>query len=748
MDAQPKMTQSKTTPFALHWTRRDTLALLFVILLAFTYRMVILAERAAAPPEISAVDPLPEGGDQRTYYQQALGFATGAFPPRTFVYQPGMAYYLRGVMLLTGSESLILLRVVGILLAALNCGLMVIIGWFATGRRAAGFLAGGILAIYPVAAFYDTDLVITSQAIILASVQLFGTIWLWRRPQQWWGALLLGLAAGASVVTRIEVAIFAPVFSLWLLAVRRDRRAFLQITLATILAILIAIPFVLHNRRGGRDSFAITPFAEQELYENNNRDASGTSGNAGPSNAANTTVDDYLSYLRKDIHLDPQRFFELQLYKSAIFLSTHEPGNNLNYQLNGIQASQALAWNPLNFPILLAAFLFGSAELFHKRKWALGSLLLSASSAYFSVVMFGAVLARIIQPIHIILIPAAAFGLLRVQDAYKGSKLRPLLLRSLPILLFISLLNTAAIYGTQHLPRDPVVNALPNGAVAQHLMYDDVLELVGWQLRDEYSPRNVLKPFQPWVVTLYWRLHQPVEFDYSFSLKYLIDETELAGIDHPLGYIVYPRIFTSEWQTGRIYVEHVGLNVKGFDGPFEQTGRIVLRVYPERNWRNLLPALDVNGNDQGEVIISRPAIRRDTGISEIEDDETQIHFGEELTLRGWQIPESAYVGETVDILTAWRTGQQQIFRSLTFSLHLFQEDDPITNVDRIPRAGTLETFSLPPNYLFDDRIQFILPDTPGVYDFRLCVYESSSNERLIASEGEHNCAYLGEIHIV
>ena len=156
-------------------------------------------------------------------------------------------------MLLTGSESLITLRVVGIALAALNCGLMVAVAWLATGRRAVGYLAGGILAIYPIAAFYDTDLVITSQAVILATAQLLGAVWLWRRPGQWWGALLLGLAAGASAVTRIEVAILAPVFSLWLLAARRDRWAFLQISLATIVALLIVTPFMQHNRRGGRD---------------------------------------------------------------------------------------------------------------------------------------------------------------------------------------------------------------------------------------------------------------------------------------------------------------------------------------------------------------------------------------------------------------------------------------------------------------------------------------------------------------
>ncbi|MCY4107163.1 MAG: hypothetical protein OXG02_10750 [Chloroflexi bacterium] len=50
--------------------------------------------------------------------------------------------------------------------------------------------------------------------------------------------------------------------------------------------------------------------------------------------------------------------------------------------------------------------------------------------------------------------------------------------------------------------------------------------------------------------------------------------------------------------------------------------------------------------------------------------------------------------------------------------------------------------------LFDDHIPMTLPTEPGTYEFRLCVYESTSKERLIASEGEHNCVNLGDVHIV
>ena len=171
-------------------TRRDALTLLGIVLLAFAYRMVILAERAAAPPEIGAIDPLPVGDQARYYNNAAFGFDTGEYPPSTFFFQPGMSYFLRALMLLTGSKDLVVLRVVCIALASLNCGLMVFVGWLATGQRSVGFIAGGILALYPVAAFYDTDFVIASQAIILATVQLLGAVWLWRRPRVWWGGRL------------------------------------------------------------------------------------------------------------------------------------------------------------------------------------------------------------------------------------------------------------------------------------------------------------------------------------------------------------------------------------------------------------------------------------------------------------------------------------------------------------------------------------------------------------------------------
>jgi hypothetical protein len=49
--------------------------------------------------------------------------------------------------------------------------------------------------------------------------------------------------------------------------------------------------------------------------------------------------DDYAAMLIADILRDPLRFVELQAHKMGLYWSSHEPGNNLDYFLNGKLAS-------------------------------------------------------------------------------------------------------------------------------------------------------------------------------------------------------------------------------------------------------------------------------------------------------------------------------------------------------------------------------------------------------------------------
>ena len=727
----------------LTFTRRDWLIAVAVILLAFGYRLVIIADRAAAPNEIARFDPLPQGTDQRTYYNQLLGFDDGSYPPDTFFYQPGLPYFLRLASQLMGTTNLGALRIFTAALAAVNCGLMIAVGRLVAGRRDAGMLAGLLLAVYPVSAFYDTDFVITSQATILATLAVFGTLWLWRRPQQWAGAVLLGISTGAAAVTRLEVAVLAPVCGLWLIGLRRDWRSVMQVSLAAILAVAVVAPTVIHNQRGGAD-YLITPVGPKEIYRGNNRD---TSGVRGTSIASDSTHNDYLAYLAKDIALEPARFAELVVRKIALFLSAAEPGNNLSFASSGVQVSPALAWNPLNFTILLAAALYGLITLIRAHHRAVALLLVASFIGFMMMVLLLWVESRLRTPVVVMMIPAAAYGIVHLVDTFRTRPVRPALQRSLPTIAGIGLLLLVVPLGVDHLPRKMTVPALPPSAVATHVVYDDVLELVGWQTQIQYSPQNIIAPFAPYVVSLYWRLHAPTTVDYSFALKYLVAGQEVIGLDRPIGDVLYPYRRTSQFDPGVIYVEHIGISYRQFDGPVEQTGTLSLTIYPERDFNAAVPAVAVDGTPHATITLGQPAIRFGDGRTDFADSAQNIAFGNELLLQGWDVPSAAAPGEAVTIGTGWQTTTQQMTASYAIGVFLFQDGEYVTNVDSPPHNGDLLTLSIPPDYRFDDEKTITLPDAPGEYEIKVTVYDQTTLNRLPVANSIDNLYPIGQITV-
>lgn len=725
----------------LTFTRRDWLIALAVIVLAFSYRMVIIAERATAPNELANFDPLSPGGDQNTYFQQFHGFADGTYPPDKFFYQPGLPYFLLVASKVMGTDNLGALRVFTAALAALNCGVMLAVGRLVTGERRAGILAALLLAVYPVSAFYDTDFVITSQALILTTLSLFGTLWLWRNPGAWVGAVLLGLCSGAAAVTRFEVAALGPVCGLWLIAVRRDRRTLLQVGLAAVLAAAVIAPVALHNRSGGAD-YLITPVGPTEIHRGNSRDAPGV---YGKSNSTQNTFYDHFQYLAKDIALEPARFVQLVLYKTALFLSHHEPGNNLNFFDSGVQVSRALAWNPLNFTMLLAATIYGMARLWQNGQKLSVSLLLAAAAGFMGTVLLIWVEARLRTPVIVMMLPAAAYGVIDLADRLRRAPVAALR-QSLPLFAVTGALLLAVRLGVDYLPRKVSVDALPADAVPAHVVYDGVLELVGWKTQEQYSPHNHFVPFRPYVVSLYWRLLEPVDVDYSFALKFLVDDAEMTGFDHPIGDVVYPYRTTSELDAGPIYVEHVSLSYRRFDGPFEQTGRLELVVYPERDFARAVPGVAPDGRAYPELVLGQPALTLGGGTSEAAAGE-HIAFGKVLVLTGWDVPEQGRAGESITIRTGWRTTDERMTASYVIGVYLFRDGAFVCNTDGPPHDGRWLTLSIPADYQFDDVKLLQLPSEGGDYEVRVGVYSADDGARLPVANAVDDLYPIGRIRV-
>ena len=720
---------------------QKALPFILLVALAFGYRGLIMLERAAAPNEISHWDPLPPGADQTAYIEQVRDLQTGAWPPSTFYYQPGLVYMLGALAGLIGSVELLPLRLAQALLASLNCGLLAATAWRATGHKRAGILAGLLLALYPVSAFYDTDFVITSQALVLSSLML-ACAWLaYERPRNWLLPLMSGLLLGFGSITRFELVGPGLVCVMWLIA-SAPRGRLKKLALAALGCAVIIAPVARHNRAGGGDSL-ITPIGPLAVYRGNNRDADGLTS---PSNALSTTHQHYFfHYLLHDIGLEPLRFMELNLRKAAFFLSGIEGGNNLDFQIAG-EHSRALALNPLRFPHLLLLFLAGLWVLSRAGHRRLALLLLLAGGAYFIFTMLGVVESRIKTAIVAWMMPACGYAIDRTLVYVKRRGITAIN-REAVVLLAAALALSAGIHWlATNLPRDVTVAALPPDATAAGLIYADTLELVGWQVREQYSPRHTFEPYHPWVVSLYWRALRQSDMDYSFSLKLIIDEKTRVAYDRPIGYTVYPRDYTSKWRTGAIYVEHIGLAFQKYDGPFEETGAITLDVYPAREAPRRITPQDSAGASVSHLVLARPAILLAPGRNDLPTDR-EISFGGELFLLGFQLPETASAGQTVTVRTAWRSGQEQIRATNSIGMYAFLDGAFAANIDSSPRGGKLQTFSLLPYYHFDDKKLLEMPATAGVYDIFVGVYDLDTGARLPVQGAQDNLYHIGRVKV-
>ena len=716
------------------FTRRDWLTGLAIILLAFALRMVIIVDRAHHPLG-GAFEPLPEFTDQQTYYEHIQQFRDGTFPTERFFYQPGMSYFLIAASKLIRTDSLGALRVFTAALAAINCGLFMASVRLAFGRRGASVLAGLLLAFYPVGAFYDTDFVITAQATLLLSLALFGVLWLWRFPRNWTGCVLYGASFGALAVTRFEPILLAPVFGLWLVWVRRDRNAVLQVALAAVIGVLVLLPVILHNRAGGAD-YLITPVGAEEIYRGNNRD---TNGDYGGGAASATTSSDYWYYLWNDIRLEPLRFIELELHKIGMYLSPNEPGNNLNYVLSGENVSPTLRAIPLDFRILLILFLFGLIALIREKE---------PTAALFGcgfLVLMGAILliwveARLRTPTILFMIPPAAYGLVYLAEHFPlrrtDGSWQVLWHHAELLVLPLFVINATVFLGylaERYLPGPLTVGDLPESAQRVGAIYDGTLELVGWEVQEEYSRAGIIEPFYPYVITLYWRLLNPTDTDYGYSLVYIVDGERVFGSNHWAGTVSAPKRTTADWKPGTIYAEHVGLTYKRYDGPNLTSGHLMLSVFTNPDAVPLLPA-DNLPDQPLNIELTQPTLIWGDGLlpDSIALIDSPVPFGDVLRLKGWTFPASAAPGETVEVTLGWQTTGRPITRSYVLAVYVFDSAGQFTEhqTDSPPLNGQLLTSSLPTHFLFGDTKQLTLPDQPGTYTLYVGVYDYVTRDRL------------------
>ena len=109
----------------------------------------------------------------------------------------------------------------------------------------------------------------------------------------------------------------------------------------------------------------------------------------------------------------------------------------------------------------------------------------------------------------------------------------------------------------------------------------------------------------------------------------------------------------------------------------------------------------------------------------------QVHFGEELVLRGYDLMQAREILQ----LTGYWQAQQEMERSYKVFVHLVNPStgEIVEQYDAVPRGWTYPTSRWQAGEVVDDPIALSIGDVPpGQYDVRIGCYDPASGERLPA----------------
>jgi 4-amino-4-deoxy-L-arabinose transferase-like glycosyltransferase len=254
------------------WPRNGQFAsgLLIVFLGALLVRLIYLWELRDADVSFILV------GDAYLYDRWAREIARGDWLGRAPFYQAPLYPYFLAALYKLLAPSLVVVRLVQALLGATACVLLALAGR-AFFSPAVGLIAGGILAAYAPAVFFDGLIQKAALDLVLATALL----WLLGGLGPDLGAgrtLAVGLALGLLCLTRENALVLIPVVAAWLLAAfgavpARRRLGYAGVFLAGIG--LVLGPVALRSRAVGGEWFLTTAQLGPNLYIGNHARATG-----------------------------------------------------------------------------------------------------------------------------------------------------------------------------------------------------------------------------------------------------------------------------------------------------------------------------------------------------------------------------------------------------------------------------------------------------------------------------------------
>jgi tetratricopeptide (TPR) repeat protein len=401
-----------------------------VFAVALAVRLVHLVQMRATPLFTVLM------GDSRGYDEWARRIAAGDWIGTEVFYQaPLYPYFLAVIYSIAGPDPFVA-RIVQAVIGAGSCAALV----YAGSRLFSvpvGTMAGGIMALYPTAIFFDAliqksvlDLFFSCAALALIGAILSGPA----RGRTTWFAL--GLVVAALCLTRENALLLAGLLIVWALA----RRQFLRAALLVAGMATLFVPVAARNAALGGGFYLTTSQLGSNFFIGNNPRSDGTYMSLRPGRGApeferrdatelaeqvvgrSLTPGEVSTYwLNRSLEYvrsDPADWMSLMARKSALLVNAAEMLDTESQESHAEHSSMlALASGIGHFGVLVPLAVFGGIVAWRRELWIVYALMLTYAA---SVVIFF-VMARYRHPLLPFLLLLAASGLLEGLRFFKSA---------------------------------------------------------------------------------------------------------------------------------------------------------------------------------------------------------------------------------------------------------------------------------------------------------------------------------------
>jgi len=752
--------------FRLRWAH-IALAIL-IVLAAIALRMAVVADRAAnderfIPPFLS---------DSETYFRFAGDVLGRSYPFKSYDYQPGVIYFYAVLMAVVG-KSVALLRLALCVIDGLAVGAVIAAGWLLTRRAWGGWLAGLLMALYPVSVYYATTISIEPFAAMLLSVWL--VIVLKQMDQtSHLRTVLLGLLTGAMFVTRSNVAAVTVIYLLWWAAQRPGWRAWFT-DLAVIAAgtMLVISPFTAWNLYINPSQFQLLQSGGWwQLYSANNRDGDGTGGSSAAFAAEDRlNVSDQSHWreaLVRDFAINPMRFGGLLLRKAAIFWSDAEPGNNDDFYIIREISPVLQALPAVSFPYLAALAFIGLWMLGFDRRDT-GLFFWGVIGVLFAGVMISFALSRFRYAVVIPLFPLGAYAIVRLiewgkqtQSALPDWTIRGWIGRmGVPLVLLLVLWGFPRWGLTGNPPPVPpkaTYNSLPADAIPLHVTFGDEVILEGWRTAPyaKWWPWAAqgwanLDTYPAYTVELFWSIKAETEVEYQFFIGITENDIRYGSLDRALGTVSYPPMPTNIWQPGTIYSELISFQPDA-NMPQEESLPVRIGVYTREG------TIFTQGDAITQIPITDPADLTGVVLQTVAlyDDvpenvsvpETAIHFGTAQTggldLIDVKMPAAA-PGEMAQWHFTWQA-TSDISGDYNLFVHVMDANNELASQFGGAPMPDLLTSNWRPGTPMIAEVDVPMPDKAGEYTVYIGLIDAQTGDRF-ATDAPDNRPQIGTITV-